>query len=167
MRTLTAPPAPLPETVIRRPPAGPVERQFVDDITLFCVALTQEPEQLLSCLESTWAQPAVEAACAWRRVASGERHAALARRFGPGPDSAVRLQQLLEQSGPELQRAVVPQLPAWLRHVSEGVEVPAVPPVGLRKALAARIVKESLQPPPSRTGPGPSGGSDGAAQKPQ
>jgi hypothetical protein len=162
MRTVSLMHSPaLPATVIRRTPAGPVERDFVEDVTLLCVALSKDAEQLLLCLDGTWSQSAVDAAREWRRVASAERHAALDRRFGTGPEAAVRLHRLLEQVGPELRRTVVPQLPAWLRHVAEGVEPPVETPTGLRRTLAARIVKEALQPPPSRVAQGPSGGPDG------
>lgn len=168
MRTLSVrhPPAPR-ETVVRRPPAGPAEREFVDDVTLFCVALSPDAERLLLGLDETRSHPAVDAARGWRKVASTERHAALACRFGSGPDAVVRLQRLLEQTGPELKRTVVSQLPAWLRHVAEGVGPSAEPARGLRRALAARIVKEALQPPPSRAVHGPSGGPDGAPKRRQ
>jgi hypothetical protein len=156
-----------PETLIRRPVGEGASREFVEDVTLFSVALSGDAERILLGLESGCAEGAVAAARQWRKVAPGERHRALAQRFGAGPTSAVRLQRLFELAGPGLKRAVVPLLPAWLRNVGDGVPVSDTSPTSLQRIFAERLLKEALQPPPSRGRTGPSSGLDAASRQHQ
>ena len=159
MKTAALEPVPPDKTLIRRSVRRPVDQQFINDLVLFTVALSDRAEWLVQGLDAESADRAQEDVRHWRRVAASERHAALAHRFGPCRESASRLQRVLESASLDLKRAVAAHVPAYLRHVLEGLELGGASGKGappLRDSLAARLVREANQPKPSRAPAGES-----------
>jgi hypothetical protein len=134
--------AALPEPEVR---PEPKLDDFWDRLALFINALAREGAPKL--IESLAPSRKERVARGIERMAEGssaDRHAWLARVFGPPPDMSARIQGALAGASGSLRTQMIRQLPSG-QQIRPEAEVPSNgPPAPLTSALAERWIREAL-----------------------
>lgn len=124
------------------------DRHFLERLALFTTAFSKDrAEALLDGLSDRWRLQALAHAREVSALGSPLRQGRLAREFGERSDGARRLRGVIDEAGPELQRALFLRSPAHHRPLfSVSAELKDEPPPSVPVLLLAeRLIKEALR----------------------